>query len=307
MPPVYLFIFSKDDNSCRIAAIMKNSERTILALLMNESCVMTRLRLVKLLFLLNRAGVENAYDFIPYKYGPFSFQLYRDLNKLSQDGWIDGEHLQLCPGKKNEAVIEIRKLPTDVRDKLLDIRSSYGRLSEDALLKTVYTKHPEFTFKSELIKSVAHAPKAPISIYTIGYEGASIDAFLNTLLQKGIARLIDVRSNPVSRKWGFAKSTLAGLCEKIGIEYVHIPELGISSDKREGLATKDDYKTLLDAYEKQYLPTHKGKIQDALSLVGQGPSVLVCMEADVQMCHRGRLANKLAKMIQLPIVHLTVK
>lgn len=286
---------------------MKNTERTILTLLLSETKAITRLKLVKLLFLLNRAGVENAYDFIPYKYGPFSFQLYRDLNKLSQDGWIDGEHLQLCPGKKNEAVVEIRKLPADVRDKLLDIRSVYGRLSEDALLKTVYSKHPEFTFKSELIKTGTQAPRAPISIYTIGYEGASIDAFLNALLQKGIARLIDVRSNPVSRKWGFAKSTLAGLCEKTGIEYVHIPELGISSDKREGLATKDDYKTLLDEYEKQYLPTCKGKIQDALSLIGQAPSALVCMEADVQMCHRGRLASKMSKMVQLPIVHLTVK
>lgn len=286
---------------------MRNSEKTILALLLNESRVMTKLRLVKLLFLLNRAGVENAYDFMPYKYGPFSFQLYRDLNKLSQDGWIDGEHLQLCLGKKNEAVMEIRKLPADVRDKLLDIRSVYGRLSEDALLKTVYSKYPEFTFKSELKKTAVSVPKAPLSIYTIGYEGASIDSFLNTLLQRGIAMLIDVRNNPVSRKWGFAKSTLVGLCQKTGIEYVHIPELGISSDKREGLATKDDYKTLLDEYEKQYLPTRKGKIQDALSLVGQAPSVLVCMEADVQMCHRGRLANKMAKMIQLPIVHLTVK
>ncbi len=286
---------------------MKNAERIILTLLLTESTSITKLKLVKLLFLLNREGVDGAYDFLPYKYGPFSFQLYRDLTKLAQDGWIYDDSLQISPGRKGEALSEARKLPTITRDKLIDIYSLYGRLSEDALIKTVYAKHPEFTFKSELKKIAASVPKAPLSIYTIGYEGASIDSFLNVLLQRGITRLIDVRSNPISRKWGFAKSTLSGLCEKTGIEYVHIPELGITSDRREGLATKDDYRTLLDKYERQYLPILEGKIRDALLLIGAAPSALVCMEADVQMCHRGRLANKMAKMIQLPVVHLSVK
>jgi uncharacterized protein (DUF488 family) len=284
---------------------MKNTERTILTLLLNDS--VTKLKLVKLLFLLQKTGVDNGYDFIPYKYGPFSFQLYRDLTKLAQEGWINGECLRLVPGKKKEALDEVRNLPEVVRDKLLDIKSLYGRLSEDELVKVVYTKYPEFTFKSELKRRIATAPKAPLSIYTIGYEGASIDAFLNVLLQKGIKRLIDVRNNPISRKWGFAKSTLGNLCEKTGIQYIHMPELGITSDKREGLATKEDYKTLLDEYEKQYLLTRKNKIQDALSLIEEAPSVLVCMEADVEMCHRGRLANKIGKLSQLPIVHLSVK
>ncbi len=286
---------------------MKNAERIILTLLLTESTLITKLKLVKLLFLLNREGIDGAYDFLPYKYGPFSFQLYRDLAKLAQDGWIFDDSLQISPGKKGEALLETRKLPTLTRDKLLDIYSLYGRFSEDALIKTVYAKYPEFTFKSQLKKIAASVPKAPLSIYTIGYEGASIDSFLNVLLQRGIDRLIDVRSNPISRKWGFAKSTLSGLCEKTGIEYVHIPELGITSDRREGLATKDDYRTLLDEYERQYLPILEGKIRDALLLIGAAPSALVCMEADVQMCHRGRLANKMAKMIQLPVVHLSVK
>ena len=118
--------------------------------------------------------------------------------------------------------------------------------------------------------------------------------------------MIDVRSNPISRKWGFAKSTLSGLCEKTGIEYIHSPELGISYEKREGLATKDDYRTLLGEYER-HLPSLEGKIQGALLLISAAPSALVCVEADVQMCHRGRLANNMAKKSQLPIVHLSGK
>ncbi len=65
---------------------------------------MTKLKLVKLLFLLNRAGIDNAYDFLPYKYGPFSFQLYRDLTKLSQDGWINDDRLQISSNRRSEAI-----------------------------------------------------------------------------------------------------------------------------------------------------------------------------------------------------------
>jgi uncharacterized protein YwgA len=113
---------------------MKNTERIILTLLLTESTSITKLKLVKLLFLLNREGVDGAYDFLPYKYGPFSFQLYRDLTKLAQAGWIFDDRLQINPGRKGEALSEARKLPIPTRDKLLDIYSSYGRLSEDALL-----------------------------------------------------------------------------------------------------------------------------------------------------------------------------
>jgi uncharacterized protein (DUF488 family) len=39
----------------------------------------------------------------------------------------------------------------------------------------------------------------------------------------------------------------------------------------------------------------------------QIPSALVCMEADVKMCHRGRLANVIEKASNLQVVHLSAK
>jgi len=284
---------------------MKNSERTILFLLSDASTSITKLKLVKLLFLLNKEEIENTYDFLPYKYGPFSFQLYRDLSKLTQGGWIDEDSLQLNSSRRKEALDEIRSLPKILRDKLMNIYIAYGKLSEKELIKVVYRKYPEFTFKSELEFDTVSAPQAQLSIYTIGYEGASIDSFLNSLLQKGIQKLIDIRNNPVSRKWGFAKNTLAGLCKKVDVEYVHIPELGIPSDKRTLITTEDGHKKLLDEYEQIYLLSCKGLVSDTLSLIEQTPSALLCMEADIQMCHRGRLAKKMGEISKLPVVHLT--
>ncbi|MDP3298401.1 MAG: DUF488 family protein [Thermodesulfovibrionia bacterium] len=286
---------------------MKNSERIILMSLFNTSESITKIKLVKLLFLFSMEGFDSTFSFLPYKYGPFSFQLYRNISALSHAGWMDEELLKIHDDKKEDALNEIRMLPKMTRDNLVNTYQRYGRLSEKEILKIVYAKYPEFTFRSKMLLEKAPQPVAPISIYTIGYEGISIDAFLNTLLQKGLSRLIDVRRNPISRKWGFAKSTLSGLCDKVGIDYLHFPELGISLAQRMNITTKEDYDKLFYSYEKNYLPLHKHTVKNVLSLMEQTPSALVCMEADVQMCHRGRLASMLNKMSDIQVVHLSAK
>ena len=66
--------------------------------------------------------------------------------------------------------------------------------------------------------------------------------------------LCDVRRNPVSRKPGFSRKALASSCDAIGIRYVHMPELGIASDKRRTLSTEADYDALFAEYEAAWLP-----------------------------------------------------
>jgi uncharacterized protein (DUF488 family) len=47
-----------------------------------------------------------------------------------------------------------------------------------------------------------------------------------------IRRLIDVRSNPTARRYGFHESTLDRLVNRLSIEYRHFAELGIRSEIR---------------------------------------------------------------------------
>ena len=91
------------------------------------------------------------------------------------------------------------------------------------------------------------------SFFTIGYEGSSFEGYLNRLIKHNVKILIDVRRNPLSRKYGFSKKTLSDTVRKLGIEIVHIPELGITSEKRRELHTQDDYDRLFESYEKQDL------------------------------------------------------
>jgi uncharacterized protein (DUF488 family) len=143
-----------------------------------------------------------------------------------------------------------------------------------------------------------------VAVYTAGYEGLLVDAFLDGLIRSGIQRLIDVRNNPVSRRFGFHKSTLARLCASLDVEYVHLPELGIPPSDREAIQTPADYANLFVRYQADVLPRETEKVREAAALVQSAPSVLVCMEADPEFCHRSRLANAVAVHTGLPVVHL---
>lgn len=45
-------------------------------------------------------------------------------------------------------------------------------------------------------------------IFTIGYEGATVEEFLAALQNAAVERLIDVRALPLSRRPGFSKTPL---------------------------------------------------------------------------------------------------
>ena len=65
------------------------------------------------------------------------------------------------------------------------------------------------------------------TIFTIGHGTRSIEAFVSLLKGAGIARLVDVRTAPASRKHPhFGKDALAQTVEQHGIDYVWRKELG---------------------------------------------------------------------------------
>lgn len=154
--------------------------------------------------------------------------------------------------------------------------------------------------KQDLQKPVP-ATKA---IYTAGYQGESIAVFLQRLVAAGVKRILDVRSNPVSRKPGFSKKAFGRLSEQWGIEYVHIPELGVPAAKRKNLRTPEDYQQLLRYYESIILPQSADARTEAVRLSMERPSALVCFEADSQFCHRARLANAISRDTGMEVVNL---
>jgi uncharacterized protein (DUF488 family) len=131
-----------------------------------------------------------------------------------------------------------------------------------------------------------------------------VDGLLDLLLKNGVEWLIDVRCNPIARRYGFHKSTLSRLCQDVSIEYVHFPSLGIPSAWRADLDDHASYQRLFERYENEILPAQSATAAKVAKLVTERPSALMCMEADHFFCHRSRLAALVSRQTTLPIKEL---
>lgn len=134
----------------------------------------------------------------------------------------------------------------------------------------------------------SHARRRPASsLFTIGYEGRTLEEYSNLLISEGVRAVVDVRRNPISRKKGFSKTAL---CEGLlanGIVYFHLPALGIDSFLRKDLETEDDFKRLFEIYERDLLPKATEDLKNLEAIIERYSSVaLTCFERDPLHCHR---------------------
>ncbi|MDE3084114.1 MAG: DUF488 domain-containing protein [Verrucomicrobiota bacterium] len=271
----------------------------------------------KLLFLYTRKfQAVPSYDFVPYKFGGFSFTSYADKRKLIAEGLLaeDDQNWTLteagCAAARRHAVEPLS---------MAAFCQQHSRLRGNALIIEQYRRYPYYATRSEILGKLRLEPAAlahiaaakpkrqPAGIVTIGYEGRSLESYLNELLHGGVTLLCDVRRNPLSRKYGFSKSTLSKACEGVGIRYEHLPELGIASEHRQELRTQADYDALFAEYERASLPHQRSALEKIRSWVAAGERVaLTCFERLPEQCHRHCVAEALAQLGGKPLepVHL---
>lgn len=271
----------------------------------------TKMQLAKLTFLLAREGrsdqLKTFYEFVPYLYGPYSFTLNHELDNLVRSGLLllpTDEKLELT--KEGQKAVGSKLDARLLRDLEL-LEKNYGKLDQNSLVDEVYKKYPWFTLNSaNKRKRNATQVEAPCANYTIGYQGFQVDGLLNKLLETGIKTLVDTRSNPISRRYGYHKSTLQKLCQKVGVKYEHLPELGIPSDWRQDLENELAYSVLFERYEESVLGTQTQVIAKLSERVTTAPTAFLCRESNPSECHRSRLAGALRKLNGLPIVDIGV-
>ncbi len=291
---------------------MLNRQKCLLYLIDQAQRPVTHLELTKWAFLLAHetpsGGGSSFYDFLPYLYGPFSFALFREADKLVRSGYLLDTVIKRKEGWKLAPDPPVGKtaLPSGVRSDATGLVRRFADKAPDELINYVYERFPWYTANSQ-IRQLEKRRVAPPAIYTIGYEGCSIDRLLNSLMRKGIQRIIDVRRNPVARRYGFHKSTLTRLCGRFDINYVHMPEVGIPSELRRNLDGPDDYAALFDKYERELLPRQSDALANISKLMSDKPTALMCMEADPAMCHRSRVAKTVSSITHLSIHHIRGK
>ena len=279
-------------------------QKLLLALLQTFGGRVPSLKFQKLLFLfVQKYQTYRSYDFVPYKYGCFSFQSYADRRRLISLGAIlNGDGWVLASDDDFVSSIE----PVESANLAL-FAQEYSNVRGNDLIREVYSDYPYYATKSKIaskfmtkteIEKIRQCRAADASsvLFTIGYEGNSFENYLNRLIQNNVAVLCDVRRNPLSRKYGFSKSTLSDTLARLDIVYIHMPDLGIVSEKRRGLETASDYRRLLDDYEATTLRENADALAALQQLVRESRRVAItCFEADHCMCHRGRIAKKLER------------
>jgi len=141
-------------------------------------------------------------------------------------------------------------------------------------------------------------------IFTIGYEGATVDGFIGALRKAGVALVLDIRAAPVSRKKGFSKNHLAQHLSEAGIGYRHLRGLGTPKQGREA-ARSGDHQSLERIF-RHHLEEPEALLDlgEALGLAAAQPVCLLCLERDPEQCHRLIVAERMAKEGGQPIRHL---
>lgn len=131
------------------------------------------------------------------------------------------------------------------------------------------------------------------TIWTIGYEQATVDAVLAALREAGVEVLADIRALPLSRRPGFSKSALGAAAREQGIEYRHMKPLGTPADGR-AAARRGDHVALERIYEGQLeLPEALATMAELRVLAGEKRVALLCYERDAAACHRSLLIDAL--------------
>lgn len=124
------------------------------------------------------------------------------------------------------------------------------------------------------------------TIWTIGYEQATVSGVIAALHDAGIEVLADVRALPLSRRPGFSKSALSAAMHEAGIEYVHYRALGTPADGR-AAARRLDHKALGRIYSGQLeLPEAIAAGALLADLARNRRVALLCYEREAHGCHR---------------------
>ncbi len=141
-------------------------------------------------------------------------------------------------------------------------------------------------------------------LFTIGYEGVELSAFLAKLASEKVDVLLDIRELPLSRRRGFSKTELSRALTAAGIRYQHERALGAPRPIRHRLRRDGNLASYFRAFDR-YLLTQTPELE-RLAEGCMGNVALLCFERDYTTCHRSSVARELGRLADLVPTHLMV-
>lgn len=127
---------------------MLNRQKVLLELIRLAGGTIDRMVLTKWAFLIRHEtelrGGNAFYDFVPYQYGPFSFVLYQEMDKLVAMGYAK----ESSSSTWSLAGVASPGLEISLKRDLIPIVDRFQKASIDCLLNYVYDTYPQFTINS---------------------------------------------------------------------------------------------------------------------------------------------------------------
>lgn len=143
-------------------------------------------------------------------------------------------------------------------------------------------------------------------LFTFGYEGLDIAAFISRAQRAGVKTIVDVRELPLSRKKGFSKLSFREALAGAGIAYAHLPALGCPKEVRDRYKADGDWAAYTQGFL-AYLATQRTTVVELVKIANTTVACLVCFEADFSMCHRTYVARAVRERGGPLVSHLTSK
>jgi uncharacterized protein (DUF488 family) len=131
-------------------------------------------------------------------------------------------------------------------------------------------------------------------VWSIGYQGRSLDGLCAALAEAGVMVLLDVRDRAWSQRPEFRKGRLRDALEESGIRYEHFREAGNPYRPRRGEVLDFDecarkYRSRLDGVPEI--------LDDAVERIEEEPAAVFCYESHRDFCHRGVLIQALGEKV----------
>lgn len=264
----------------------------------------------KSMFLLTRGnyGCEGLYDFFPDKMGCYSIRLKTDYHSLADEDYLEEDYSTSKYKVKVKDEYNTRItffVGNEIVEAIRKVAKLANGMEEEDFIRYAYEQDPYYAIRSEIVSSLKigsdfnsllmskkrDIEESERALYTIGYEGRSIDGLLDELLRRNIKTLFDVRKNAFSMKREFSKQSLYEASMEAGIEYIHCPEVGIISGKRQELLPKGRQDELFEWYKENVLPKSQRFVDKAVASFKGGNIAFMCFEKNPMDCHRSRLAD----------------
>lgn len=236
-------------------------------------------------------GGDVPYEFVSLPGGPRSFTALADRDRLVRRGILTAGAWHLTA--------DGRRIAEQLKNRDVAVFAARIQRGNDDV-RTSGKRRSAVTGHDRVQASGANGRASLLA--TIGYEGRSYEGYFNELLRHGVARLCDVRRNPLSRKWGFSKRLLSQGCDELGMRYESFPELGIDSQWRAGLADRGAQVRLFARYEATTLVERRDAVARIARWIDAGERVAItCFERESRDCHRSRLATAIVRTAAKPL------